>query len=112
LSEIVEGDGEPTSPDELEDPEVRKRGTPYTEREYAKRKPIPKYQPFKAIETQCLSAGASKKNLHTYVLCSGILYGHGEDVFLNYFRVNFRSKGNFLLTIFPNSKLGYKNLIL
>jgi len=86
LSEIVEGDGEPTSPDELEDPEVRKRGTPYTEREYAKRKPIPKYQPFKAIETQCLSAGASKKNLHTYVLCSGILYGHGEDVFLNYFR--------------------------
>jgi len=79
---------------------VRKRGTPYNEREYAKRKPIPKYQPFKAIETQCLSAGASKKNLQSYVLCSGILYGHGEDVFLNYFRVKFQSKGNFFINDF------------
>jgi len=86
LSEIVDGETEPIHPEEIEDPEVRKRGTPYTEREYARRKPIPKYQPLKAIETQCLSAGASKPNLHSYVLCSGILYGHGEDVFLNYFR--------------------------
>jgi len=86
LSEIVDGETETINPEEIEDPEVRKRGTPYTEREYARRKPIPKYQPLKAIETQCLSAGASKPNLHSYVLCSGILYGHGEDVFLNYFR--------------------------
>lgn len=33
-----------------------------------------------------MSAGNSKKNLKTYVLCSGILYGNGEDVFYNHFK--------------------------
>jgi adenylate kinase len=34
----------------------------------------------------CISAGNSKKNLRTFVLCSGILYGDGEDVFYSLFR--------------------------
>jgi len=59
----------------------------YTEHEYAKRKASPKYERHKLLETQCLAAGEAKKNLLTYVLCSGITYGNGEDVFSNYFKV-------------------------
>jgi len=40
----------------------------------------------KALETLCISAGNSKPNLKSYVLCSGILYGNGEDVFYNHFK--------------------------
>ena len=38
------------------------------------------------METLCISAGSAKKNLKSYVLCSGILYGNGEEVFYNHYR--------------------------
>lgn len=40
----------------------------------------------KTLETLCLSAGRSKPNLKTFVLCSGILYGKGEDTFFPLFK--------------------------
>jgi hypothetical protein len=40
----------------------------------------------------CLSAGSSKKNLKTFVLCAGILYGMGELVFYEHFKVIYNPK--------------------
>ena len=60
---------------------------PYSEKDFTLRKPSTKYESFKSLETLCLSAGNSKKNLKTYVLCSGVLYGNGEDVFFKHFKV-------------------------
>lgn len=34
----------------------------------------------KSLETMCISASLSKKNLKSFVLCAGVLYGNGEDV--------------------------------
>jgi len=59
---------------------------PYKEKDFPKRKPTAKYEIFKSLESLCLSAGQSKKNLLTYVLCSGVLYGKGEQVFAQYFK--------------------------
>lgn len=33
----------------------------------------------------CLAAGTAKPNLKTYVVCSGILYGAGENLLHPYF---------------------------
>lgn len=62
---------------------------PYTEDDLNLRRTLPKYQFLLNIEDQCLQANALKTNLKTYVLNSGILYGHGEDVFFNFFKVFF-----------------------
>jgi len=71
---------------EDEDEQPKKVYVSYKEKDYARRKPSAKYEIFKSIETLCLSAGNSKKNLLTYVLCGGILYGNGEETFANYFK--------------------------
>jgi len=86
---------------------VKKVYVSYKEKDYARRKPSPKYEIFKSIETLCLSAGNSKKNLLTYVLCGGVLYGNGEETFANYFKVRFEMRG-FRITIFLYSKPGSK----
>jgi len=40
----------------------------------------------KTLETMCLSAGRANPNLKCYVLCSGIPYGKGEDIFFSLFK--------------------------
>ncbi len=52
------------------------------------RKTYPKYQFMKVIEDQCMQLNGWKSNLKTYVLCAGIEYGKGEDVFFNFFKVD------------------------
>jgi len=74
-------------PADGEEEEEKKVYVAYKESDYPKRKPLPQYEIFKSIETLCLSAGKSKPNLLTYVLCAGIQYGNGENVFANYFKV-------------------------
>lgn len=59
----------------------------YTEKEFLQRKPLPKYETMKALETMCIAAGRAKDRLKTFVICSGILYGNGEDVFYDHFKV-------------------------
>lgn len=87
--EEEEEEAEPeAAQNEEEDPDVPKKVfVAYKEKDYARRKPAPKYEIFKSLETLCLSAGNSKKNLLTYVLCAGTLYGNGESVFADYFKV-------------------------
>jgi len=51
------------------------------------RKTFPKYQFLLSIEDQCLQANNFKTNLRTYCLISGLTYGHGEDLFFNFFKV-------------------------
>jgi hypothetical protein len=41
------------------------------------RRPSPKYEQIKSIETLCLAAGKTRESLKSYVLCSGVLYGNG-----------------------------------
>jgi len=65
---------------------VKKVYVRFTEKDLTLRKPLPNYEILKQIETLCISAGNSKANLKSYVLCSGILYGNGEDVFYNHFK--------------------------
>ncbi|EAS02125.2 Dpy-30 motif protein (macronuclear) [Tetrahymena thermophila SB210] len=94
--EIREEDGleEPQSDNEDEaqnaggdDEEVQKKVyLRYTEKEYTQRKPLPKYEVLKSLETMCIAAGNAKQNLRSYVLCSGIQYGNGEQVFYDHFQ--------------------------
>lgn len=51
------------------------------------RKTYPKYQFMKNIEDQCIQLKGWKNSLKAYVLCAGIEYGKGEDVFFNFFKV-------------------------
>lgn len=41
----------------------------------------------KALEAQCIAAGRMKDKLKSFVVCSGIQYGNGEDVFYEHFKV-------------------------
>lgn len=61
---------------EIEKPEI----LPFRERDYFLRRTYTKYNKIKSLETLCLSAGKSKPNLNTYVLCCGLPYGLGEEV--------------------------------
>jgi hypothetical protein len=79
-----DGGGEPAQ-EEDEEAEIN-YDLYWTEKDYTLRKPLPKYEMLKSIETMCIAAGNSKPNLKAYVLCSGILYGNGEDIFYNLFR--------------------------
>ena len=74
---------------EDQEEEVPKVYVPHSEKLYKYRKTYPRYENMKTLETLCLSAGRSNANLKTYVLCSGILYGKGEDTFNPLFKVNF-----------------------
>lgn len=58
-----------------------------TENDKALRKTYPKYQFLLSIEDQCMQANECKNNLRTYCLVSGLLYGHGEDLFFPFFKV-------------------------
>lgn len=87
----AEGDAEPEPEPEpvLDDNGQEKEKPeymPFRERDYNLRRTYSKYQKIKALETLGLSAGKSKPNLFTYVLCPGIPYGLGEEVFFPIFK--------------------------
>eukprot|EP01017_Pseudomicrothorax_dubius_P008468 TRINITY_DN12791_c0_g1_i1.p1 TRINITY_DN12791_c0_g1~~TRINITY_DN12791_c0_g1_i1.p1 ORF type:complete len:709 (-),score=197.98 TRINITY_DN12791_c0_g1_i1:91-2217(-) len=60
--------------------------SPYREEEYLKRRSLPRYEVLKNLESQCLAAGQLRRNLRTYVICPGILYGNGERLFYSLFK--------------------------
>lgn len=51
---------------------VKKQFLKFNEKDLTLRKPLPKYEILKSLETMCLSAGKARDNLKSFVLCSGI----------------------------------------
>ena len=72
--------------EENQEPEAKRKILPFKEEDFYKRIPDNKYMSHKSIETLAMSSIESKKNLHIYVICSGILYGSGEQTFYEYFK--------------------------
>ena len=58
----------------------------FEESDFSKRIPSTRYQSLKTIENQALAAMKTKENLKVYVLCAGILYGHGENSLYSHFK--------------------------
>ena len=87
-------------------PEMSSDGTMinsmYSESEYASRKAIPAYQNMKNLENAVLTANKCKETLRTYVLCSGITYGNGEESFYKLFDTAYQAKDD--LKIFGDGK--------
>lgn len=53
--------------------------THYIDKEHNFRRSLPAYEYLRTLENLTMSAGKNKPNLKTYVVCSGIVYGNGED---------------------------------
>jgi len=58
---------------------------PYDEVDYRDRIPLEKYKKWKDMEDMVLSL--QKENLKVIVVCAGIWYGNGENIFHNHFKV-------------------------
>eukprot|EP00930_Biecheleria_cincta_P040740 TRINITY_DN27902_c0_g2_i1.p1 TRINITY_DN27902_c0_g2~~TRINITY_DN27902_c0_g2_i1.p1 ORF type:complete len:851 (-),score=245.49 TRINITY_DN27902_c0_g2_i1:71-2602(-) len=59
--------------------------------DYTRRVPAPKFQEWKAIETQVLSL-KEKATIRPYVVCAGVPYGNGEDAFLGLFKAAWQTR--------------------
>jgi hypothetical protein len=57
----------------------------FKETDFHLRVPSPRFQTLKTLETLAISCMKGIPNLNVYVLCAGVLYGHGERVFYNHF---------------------------
>ena len=53
--------------------------THYSSKELTYRRSLPSYEYLRTLENQALSIGRSKDTLKVYVVCSGVVYGNGED---------------------------------
>jgi nucleoside-diphosphate-sugar epimerase len=62
--------------------------TAYTDADFSRRVPFPKFQQAKHIENLAMSANKFHKKLRVHVICSGLIYGNGEanDGFYEFFR--------------------------
>ena len=58
----------------------------YNEEEFIFRESNPKYQLYKQLEDRILQARNHVSSLKTYVICSGIKYGLGEDKLFDLFK--------------------------
>ena len=59
----------------------------YNDKDYVYRVPGKNFYTFKMIETLAYSASCTNKMLKTYIVCPGFLYGNGENIFYDYFKV-------------------------
>lgn len=59
--------------------------------DYTRRVPAPKFQEWKAIETQVLSL-KENATIRPYVVCAGVPYGNGEDAFLGLFKAAWQTR--------------------
>ena len=64
----------------------------FQESDYLQRRAIPAYQNMKDLENKVLTANKCKESLRTYVLCSGIVYGNGEESFYKFFKTAYEAK--------------------
>ena len=60
----------------------------YTDADFQKRVPTPKFQFLKNLENLALTASKINNNLRVHVVCSGLPFGNGEatEVFYEFFR--------------------------
>ena len=72
-----EGEGEQKEP---------KKILYFKEKDFIKRVPSPKFYHDKMVETLALSN--TNPNLKTYIICPGFIYGCGEDLFYDYFKMS------------------------
>lgn len=64
----------------------------YSEKEFSFRRSLPCYEYLRSLENRVMLAGKEKPELSTYVLCSGLVYGHGEDGLFEIFETAFDGK--------------------
>jgi len=89
--EVVTEESEPDEEDLAEEENMeeddanKKEYVPYKEVDFTWRTPLSKYEIYKSLETLVLSVSKSRPELKSYVLCSGIQYGCGENVFFKHF---------------------------
>lgn len=86
-------DEEPEEPDNNEnlDMEGKEKELPkkylfFKDKDYVLRVPSKKYYHYKMIETIALAAANTNPMLKTYIVCPGLIYGMGEDIFYEYFK--------------------------
>ena len=60
---------------------------PYEDSDYTLRLPAKKYYQYKMIETIAMSASNVNPMLKSYIICPGLTYGCGENVFYEYFKM-------------------------
>jgi nucleoside-diphosphate-sugar epimerase len=62
--------------------------TPYSDSQFDRRVPLPRYQQLKFIEMNALALSKCNTNIRVHIICSGFLYGNGEqnDIFYEFFR--------------------------
>ncbi|CRG95286.1 P-loop containing nucleoside triphosphate hydrolase, putative [Plasmodium gallinaceum] len=68
----------------------------FSESDYFKRMSSNYFEEYKSVETLILSLN-SIKNLNTYVVASGLLYGNGENIFFSIFKNAWLSKDNHII---------------
>eukprot|EP00931_Biecheleriopsis_adriatica_P103218 TRINITY_DN78085_c0_g1_i1.p1 TRINITY_DN78085_c0_g1~~TRINITY_DN78085_c0_g1_i1.p1 ORF type:complete len:860 (+),score=240.32 TRINITY_DN78085_c0_g1_i1:81-2582(+) len=91
--EAGEGDGEAAGapPADLGPPAMRP--AVLNSQDYIRRVPAPKFQEWKAIETQVLSLKSKGGGqVRPYVVCAGVPYGNGEDAFLGLFKAAWQTR--------------------
>ncbi len=73
-------------PDQKEpsEPEIEWLEQPFREKDYEIRVPSDNYKIHKELEDLALSC--QRENLKVYIVCAGVLYGKGEEVFHNQFK--------------------------
>ena len=56
----------------------------FTEGDFQKRVPPPRYQQLKSLEIMAMAAQKFNKNIRVHVVCAGLPYGNGEANFMFY----------------------------
>ncbi|MCQ2820156.1 MAG: hypothetical protein MJ252_23055 [archaeon] len=83
------GEGQP-APEEEKKEEPPKHILYFKERDFIKRIPSRKFYHNKMVETVALAN--TNPNLKAYIVCSGLIYGCGEDLFYDYFKMAWLQK--------------------
>ena len=82
-----EGEEESKGPvDENGEPIERKKPLYFKEKDYHMRVPHEDYADIKTIETLAMAATSHQELLRVHILCSGIRYGFGENIFYHHFQ--------------------------
>ena len=86
-------------------PDPDDKEVPFTEEDYRRRKPHPKYMKhFEAEKSLVKAAKKAKKSLSTYVVAAGLTYGLGENIFHQWFKNGWHNYSE--LTIIDEGQAG------
>ena len=77
---------EPEESDETYDKD--RVSIPFDDREYNSRIPSKNYYSYKMLEQLAFKSEKDNSKVKSYIICPGFLYGCGEDIFYEYYKVN------------------------